>query len=318
MMAFKIGNSTIEGPLVLAPMAGYNDQPFRRLCRRFGASLIYTGLMAANTIRFGAGALGTPRSEAMLSLHPDESPLVLQLVGSDARALEEAAIKVTSLGMAMLDVNLGCSAPKIVRSGAGAALLHEPDAIGRIFARLTHVLPLPVSGKIRLGWDESSLTYLDVARAMVDNGAALIAVHGRTAVQGYHGAADWDAIAAVKRAVSIPVLASGDVKVVADIKRISDHTGCDGVMIGRAAIGNPWIFQGRDRDEVPWMERLSVIREHLAMSVAHHGAYHGVVRFRKHLGAYLRGSTVPRRVRVRMMVCDDAVELGRLLAQAGE
>ncbi len=312
--AFQLGPTSIAAPVVLAPMSGYNDQPFRRLCRRFGAALVYTGLLSSNAIVYGPGPFGNPATAEMLRFHPDEFPVVCQLFGNDDTVIVEAARKVASLGMTAIDINLGCATPKVAGSGAGASLLRDPAGIARLFARLTQAIDLPVSGKIRLGWDAESLNYLEVAQALADNGAALIAVHGRTAVQGYEGWADWGAIAEVKRAVAVPVLASGDVRTASDIGKVLEVTGCDGVMIGRGAIGNMWIFEGRHRDEIPWPERVPLIQEHLSMMVAFHGEYRGVHQFRKHLRAYLPTSGVARRDRARMMDCNDSQTLLRLLS----
>jgi tRNA-dihydrouridine synthase B len=313
--AFSIGAVPIGGELVLAPMSGYNDQPFRRLCRRFGAALVYTGLVSAKSIVYGPPPLGNPRTAEMLHFHPDELPVVCQLFGDDASVIVEAARRIEPLGMVAIDVNLGCAKPKVAGSGAGASLLRDPVGVAQLFSALTQALSLPVSGKIRLGWDEESRNHLEVARALADHGAAVIAVHGRTAVQGYRGTADWEAIAEVKQAVTVPVLASGDVKQPEDVERILASTGCDGVMIGRGAIGHPWIFQGRHRDEIPWRERAALVREHLQMMVAFHGEVHGVHRFRKHLRGYLSNSGVPRQGRHRMMHCDDLRTLMALLDQ---
>jgi nifR3 family TIM-barrel protein len=304
----------IEG-VILAPMSGYNDQPFRRLCRRFGADVVYTGLLAANAIVYGPVSAES-RTASMLRFHPEEHPLVVQIFGSEIDNLVKAARSIETLGPTMIDVNLGCAKRKVIKTGAGSALLGDVDKIGRLFAGLSRALSIPVSGKIRLGQDGASRNYIEVARAMEANGAALIAVHGRTAAQGYRGDADWEAIAEVNAAVDIPVVAGGDVRTPRDIDAIRAHTGCDGVMIGRAALGHPWIFQRRRRDEVPWSERLSVIHEHLEMTVDFHGPYHGVRRFRKHLHKYLLNSGIPRTDRRRMMRCGEVDELKRLLSNA--
>lgn len=315
--AFRLGKTAVWGRLVLAPMSGYNDQPFRRLCRRFGAALVYTGLISSNAIVYGIRAQGNARTEEMLRFHPEERPVVCQLFGSVDSMIVEAARQVEGFGVAAIDINLGCATPKVAGSGAGASMLRDVGAVARLFAELTRTLSVPVSGKIRLGLEDGSRNYLEVARAIADNGAALIAVHGRTAEQAYRGTADWAAIAEVKRAVSIPVLASGDVKEPDDIERILDITRCDGVMIGRAAIGNPWVFQGIRRGEIPWAERVLLVQEHLQMMIAFHGPHHGVRRFRKHLRGYLLSSGVSRRDRAALMHCDDAGQLHALLAGAG-
>lgn len=298
--AFFIRDVPIYGPLILAPLSGYNDQPFRRLCLKFGAALVYTGLLSASAILYGS-----QRSREMLRFHPDEHPLACQLFGSDADMLAKAARAVEPLGIDTLDFNMGCAEPKIVKGGYGSALLKDPAQIGRIMERLVRAVRVPVTGKIRLGWDDASCNYMEVARILEDSGAAMIAVHGRTADQQYTGLADWDAIAEVKQAVRIPVLASGDVKCAADIPCIQSHTGCDGVMIGRAAIGNPWIFQRRDLPDIPWAERVPVILEHLRRMVDFHGEVQGHRRFRKHLRRYLTGTDVSRQQRRAFLHCED-------------
>ncbi len=297
---FFIRDLPIHGPLILAPLSGYNDQPFRRLCLEFGAALVYTGLLSASAILYGS-----QRSDEMLRFHADEHPLACQLFGNDEAILEKAARAVEALGIDVLDFNMGCAEPKIVKGGHGAALLKNPAQIGRIMERLVRTVRVPVTGKIRLGWDAGSRNYLEVARILEDSGAAMIAVHGRTAEQQYTGLADWDAIAEVEQAVRIPVIASGDVKCTADIPRIQAHTGCDGVMIGRAAIGNPWIFQRRDLPDVLWEERKPVIMEHLRRMVDFHGEVQGHRRFRKHLRRYLTNTDVSRQQRRAFLRCED-------------
>jgi nifR3 family TIM-barrel protein len=312
---FLIRDVPIHGPLILAPLSGYNDQPFRRLCLEFGAALVYTGLLSASAILYGS-----QRSEEMLRFHPAEHPMACQLFGSDEAILEKAARAVEPLGIDVLDFNMGCAEPKIVKGGHGAALLKDPAHIGRLVARIVNTVRVPVTGKIRLGWDTGSRNYLEVARILEDSGVAMIAVHGRTADQQYTGVADWDAIAEVKQAVRIPVLASGDVKCAADIPRIQAHTVCDGVMIGRAAIGNPWIFcrpEGRARDlpDIPWAERVPVILEHLHRMVDFHGEVLGHRRFRKHLRRYLTNTDVSRQQRRAFLHCEDIETFTALLEQ---
>ncbi len=312
-LTFSIRDLPIHGPLILAPLSGYNDQPFRRLCLEFGAALVYTGLLSASAILYGS-----QRSNEMLRFHPDEHPLACQLFGSDADMLAKAARTVEALGIDVLDFNMGCAEPKIVKGGHGAALLKDPAQIGRIVTRLVNTVRVPVTGKIRLGWDAGSRNYMEVARILEDNGAAMIAVHGRTADQQYTGLADWNAIAEVKQAVHIPVIASGDVKCAADIPRIQAHTGCDGVMIGRAAIGNPWIFQrreghGRDLPDIPWTERVPVIMKHLRRMVDFHGEVQGHRRFRKHLRRYLTNTDISRRQRNVFLHCEELETFTALL-----
>ncbi|MDF1512457.1 MAG: tRNA-dihydrouridine synthase family protein, partial [Anaerolineae bacterium] len=229
---FYIGDLAVYGELVLAPMSGYNDQPFRRLCQSYGAALTYTGLLAASAILHGKHTYGNRRTDEMLRLHPLEHPLACQLFGSEPGVLMQAAQKILPLDMDIIDVNMGCAKYKIIRGGAGAALLRDPAKMANIIQDLRGTLPLPVTAKIRLGWDEGdrlNQRYMDLARILEDSGAAMIAVHGRTAEQGYAGKADWDAIAQIKSVLHVPVLGSGDIKCAEDIQRMKMHTGCDAV-----------------------------------------------------------------------------------------
>jgi len=210
---------------------------------------------------------------------------------------------------------MGCSVRKVSGRGSGAALLRDPAKIGRIFARLTKALSVPVTGKIRLGWDDDSLNYLEVARVMEDNGAALVAVHGRTKAQAYNGVANWDAIAQIKQAVSIPVIGNGDVKCVADIERMKQHTGCNAVMIARAAIGNPWIFRRKDIDEVTLAEKAQLIYRHLDLMLDFYGEERGLVLFRKHIVKYVRGLSHIAKVKQQLITCTRPEEFMALMHQ---
>jgi nifR3 family TIM-barrel protein len=208
---------------------------------------------------------------------------------------------------------MGCSVRKVSTRGSGAALLKDPAKIGRIFARLTKAVSVPVTGKIRLGWDSNSLNYLEVAKIMEDNGAALVAVHGRTKDQGYKGHANWDAIAEIKQAVSIPVIGNGDVRTVADIDRIKQHTNCDAVMIARAAIGNPWIFQRKDIERVTLAEKSALIQRHLDLMLDFYGEERGLVLFRKHIIKYIRGMAYSSKVRAKLVTCTRPEEFIELM-----
>jgi nifR3 family TIM-barrel protein len=201
----------------------------------------------------------------------------------------------------------------IAARGAGAGMLRDPAKIARLVARLTRVLRVPVTAKIRLGWDERTRNYLEVARILEENGAALIAVHARTKAQGYSGMADWNAIAEIKHAVKIPVIGNGDVKSVADIACIQAQTACDGVMIGRAAIGNPWIFARQTRARVASPEWLAVVRRHLRQHLEFYGATRGLILFRKHAYRYVQGEPGSAALRHALMLCNDVHEFERLL-----
>jgi nifR3 family TIM-barrel protein len=189
----------------------------------------------------------TVKAWQKLKFHPTERPMTFQIYGHDEDRLVETAVRLQEFGPDIIDINMGCCVKDIAGRGAGSGMLCQPDKIARVFTRLSRLLRIPVTGKIRLGWDDSSRNHTTIAKILEDSGASLIAVHGRTKAQAFKGEADWDAIAEVKQTVSLPVIGNGDVRTVADITRIKAHTGCDGVMIGRAAIGNPWVFARKDR-----------------------------------------------------------------------
>ncbi|GAB4514393.1 MAG: tRNA dihydrouridine synthase DusB [Anaerolineae bacterium] len=310
-LSFHVAGIPIFGDLILAPMAGFSDQPYRALCREFGSAMSYTEFVSAHTIAAQRRLDG--RIAEMLRYRPEERPIVFQIFGSDEETILRAAKRIEALGPDMIDLNMGCPARRVTSGGSGASLLRDPARVGRLFAALSRHLSVPVSGKIRLGWDQNSRNHVDVARAMAENGAALVAVHARTRDQGYEEPADWDAIAEVKQAVAIPVVGNGDALTVADIERMKAHTGCDAVMIGRGAMGHPWIFQRRDRHEVSLAERIGVMRRHAEDMVAFYGAPKGLVLMRKHITCYLQGYHGIRRLRHALLRCEDLTSFHALL-----
>jgi tRNA-dihydrouridine synthase B len=279
---FYIRDIPVYGDALLAPMSGYSDLPFRSICRELGSAMSYTEFVPAPGIIHGA--LPVLRR---LKFNPNERPITFQIFGPDENVLAEAAQRIEPLGPDIIDINMGCYADDVALHGAGAGLLCTPQKIGRIFAKLTSTVKVPVTGKIRLGWDDTSRNYLEVAKILEDNGASLIAVHGRTKAQAYKGSSDWDAIGEVKAAVKIPVIGSGDVKSPADVARMKRHTGVDAAMIGRAAIGNPWIFAGRERTDVPFPEVAEMIRKHLDLALDFYGPTDGFKLFRRHAHKYI-------------------------------
>jgi len=284
---FWVRDVPVYGDVILSPMAGFSDLPYRSLCYDYGSAMSYTEFVSAEAIVQGKRI--NERTLQLLSYAPHEKPIVFQIFGNSVEMLVEAAQEIEPLGPSILDINMGCSVRKVSGRGAGAGLLREPDKIGRIFAALTRTVSVPVTGKIRLGWDADSLNYLDVAQAMTDNGASLIAVHGRTKDQGYSGQANWDAIGEVAAAVDVPVIGNGDVVTVADIAAIKARTGCVGVMVGRGAIGHPWIFQRKDRHEVSFAEKAIFIRRHFALKCEFYGEKLALILVRKHIARYLKG-----------------------------
>jgi nifR3 family TIM-barrel protein len=280
--SFHIRTIPVFGDRILAPMDGLSDWPFRGLCRAFGSAVSYTAFVGAHDILAGRKA-----AFDALFFTPDERPVVAQLFDDDEDRLLAAARRVQELGPDVIDVNMGCSARCVSGRGAGAGLLQDPLKIGRIIARLDAALEVPVTAKIRLGWDDETRNYLVVARAIEENGGAMIAVHGRTRAQAYRGEADWEAIAAIKARIQIPVLGNGDIQSPEQAARRLRESGCDAVLIGRGALGNPWIFQGRKREDVSSEGLVAVVHQHLDRMVEFHGPERGVVLFRKHLARYL-------------------------------
>jgi len=308
---FFVRGVPVYGDLMLAPMDGYSDLPFRSLCRELGSAMSYTEFVSVESLaRRGQHDEITRRK---LQFDPRERPMVFQIYGHDEDRIVESARRLQDLLPDIIDINMGCYVRKIAERGAGSGMMRDPAKIARLFARLTRALHVPVTAKIRLGWDERTRNYLEVARILEDNGASLIAVHARTKAQGYTGVADWNAIAEVKQVVKIPVIGNGDVKTVADIARIKAETECDGVMIGRAAVGNPWIFARKDREQVEPAEKIALLRRHLARHLEFYGAHTGLILFRKHAYRYVQGAHGAAALRHALMLCNEVREFEQLV-----
>ncbi len=280
--SFWIKHIPVHGDLVLAPMDGFSDQPFRSLCRELGSALSYTEFINALDV-----LNGHPRLPRKLAFLPSERPVVYQLFDSDPERLLQAALLLRQRNPDIIDINMGCSVRSVSGRGAGAGLLRDPNKISKVISTFTRRLDIPVTAKIRLGWDDDQLNYQVVGRAIEESGGALVAVHGRTRSQGYSTRANWEAIAELKQNLSIPVIANGDVVTVADIQRIRAYTACDAVMIGRAAVGNPWIFSRLDRHDVPEEVVQTTMLRHLDQMVSFYGESLGLQLFRKHASRYL-------------------------------
>ena len=289
----KIGNLEFSVPVFLAPMAGVTDTAYRILAREMGCELVYSEMVSDKGINYR-----NTHTLEMLHTEPAERPIAMQLFGAEPESVARAAQYVESLGCAdILDFNMGCPAPKVVKNHEGSALMKEPQQALAILSALRKAVRLPVTVKMRLGWDDDSINVLELARLAEQAGMDAIAVHGRTREQFYRGQADWETIAAVKQAVSIPVIANGDVRTCADLARIFAVTGCDGVMIGRAAQGNPWIFRrfreflqtGVELPEPSLAERGEIILRHLDMLLQFKGDYIGPREMRKHATWYTKG-----------------------------
>jgi tRNA-dihydrouridine synthase B len=293
---FFIGTIPIYGDALLAPMDGFSDWPFRSLCSALGSAMSYTEFVSSGGI--------THVFERMLprfTYEEAERPVVFQIYGDDPDELLKAALRVQKLSPDIIDINMGCPAKTVATRGAGAGLMRTPLKVAHIFRKLSAALKVPLTGKIRLGWEDCRNSVL-IARIVEENGGAAIAVHGRTKEQGYSGQADWDAIAEVKAAVKIPVIGNGDVKLAGDIDRMKSTTGCEAVMIGRAAVGNPWIFSRLERAQVTTEMLRQMVRRHLDRSVSFYGEQKGLILFRKHAMQYLKLQHLPRAVRTKIIL----------------
>lgn len=288
----QIGNVILDNNLILAPMAGVTDLPFRLLCRQQGAGLVCMEMVSAKAIYYH-----NKNTEALMEIHPDERPASLQLFGSDPDIISEMAKKIEDRPFSILDINMGCPVPKVVNNGEGSALLKNPKLVEEIVTKTVKAIKKPVTVKIRKGFNDQSVNAVEIARIAEGCGAAAVAVHGRTREQYYAGKADWDIIRQVKEAVKIPVIGNGDVTDGLSAKAMLEQTGCDGIMIGRAVRGNPWIFReithylekGCPGEAKTCQEVRDMILRHAKMELAFKGEYTAVREMRKHIAWYTAG-----------------------------
>lgn len=281
---FMISRIPIHGNVILAPMDGFTDYPFRKIARQFASALSYSEFINGIDLVYGH-----PFLNQKMYFSEEERPFVYQIFDDNPDRLLVAAQILQKARPDIIDLNLGCSAKNVSNRGAGAGLLKDPKKIELMVTSLVKNLQVPVTAKIRLGWDEDSLNYLEVSKILENSGASMIAVHGRTRRQEYTGSANWDAIAEVKQHVNIPVIGNGDIQTPEDIKRMMQYTHCDAVMIGRAAIGNPWILAGLEKKSLPKEELFRVISLHLHEMTSFYKERLAVMLFRKHMARYLRG-----------------------------
>lgn len=314
----KIDNIILENPVFLAPMAGITDLPFRLICKEMGCGMVYTEMISSRGLYYG-----DKKTEKLLKIHPDEKPVALQIFGSVPDVMAKAAYMLNDRENAVLDINMGCPTPKIVKNKDGCALMRDIDLAGKIVKAVVKESIKPVTVKIRKGWDENNVNAVEFAKVMEQGGAKAITVHGRTREQFYSGKADWDIIKKVKEAVTVPVIGNGDIFTVEDGMKLLNEIKCDGIMVGRGSLGNPWLFKrlvhyiktGDLLPEPTPEEKINMALKHLDSAIRHKGERVGIIEMRKHIAWYVKGLKNSASLRDRINKINHKSDLEKVLTE---
>lgn len=335
----KIGNATLKHGIMLAPMAGATDYAFRKVCKGFGAEYLVSEMVCAKALCYEQKikksiTASSSKTAPLAAIREGELPMAVQIFGSEPQFMAEAARMISENSYrgatsvhtpTAIDINMGCPVAKVVSNGEGSALLKNPKLAAEIVRAVRGAVDIPVTVKIRIGWDKNSINAVEMAKYLEDAGASLICVHGRTREQQYAPSADWSHIANVKRAVSVPVIGNGDIFEPRDASKMLRETGCDGVMIGRGALGNPWIFEntinlfeGREERKIPQNEVIDVALSHLKLMIETKGERAGIAESRKHLGWYMKGIRGAAELRNRINCAESLPEIEEILLSLKE